>query len=718
MPALPIRRWTLLSLVVLFSVLAPNLCLAETLYNGIVLPSPWPPTPTTLNHCYPLNPTPSYLTSPPAVIPINVGRQLFVDNFLIQNSTLTQTHHQPAYYSGNPILSPNGGTEGNLAMPYSDGVWYEPNLRKFRMYYDMRGVYTGVVYSNDGLRFTRPTNIGSYVGTSSNVVSPLDLSGQVVTSRDSAGVWLDLRPGIDPNQRYRMTYYRCSLHNALSSNGINFRISLVGDAGYEADGHPSTWDRSTFFYNPFRDKWVYSHRYHLTMNGIDSWRARKYCELYNWTVKMPAANTQPWWWCSDTLDLPDPRYNKPTELYNLDVVPYESLMIGMFSIWHGDSVEEPDPTNPNMVLDQSHNRPKLNSVNLGYSRDGWYWSRPDRRPWLNYSEVVSAWNYGNIQTVLGSFMAMGDTLYVYCSGRNGTGNYAGLAFMRRDGFVSLDANSTPGDVTTRTVSFQGSHLFVNVADPNGTLVAEVQDEAGNPIAPFTLANCVPVSTDSTIYEVTWNGAADLSSLASSHVRLHFRLTNGSLYSFWVSPSSSGASNGYPSAGGPGYVTNCDTVGKAAYAAAYVLNQVNAGSDANIRLPAVASLTGSVSNSGLPAGQTWTPSWTVTSGPGIVTFGNPHAAATTATFSQPGTYLLRLNITDGWMNAWGEVKVTAAQVLKSDFNHDNQVDGLDFLIWQAAYPKYSGATPEDGDANGDGAVDGLDFLQWQVGFGKH
>src|SRR5262249_57105177 len=52
----------------------------ETLYNGIRLASPWPPRGRKVT----LDPMPvPYLTAPPAVIPIDVGRQLFVDDFLI-----------------------------------------------------------------------------------------------------------------------------------------------------------------------------------------------------------------------------------------------------------------------------------------------------------------------------------------------------------------------------------------------------------------------------------------------------------------------------------------------------------------------------------------------------------------------------------------------------------------------------------------------------------
>src|SRR5687768_14135881 len=51
----------------------------ETLYNGIRLPEAWPPTGMVVDSYEPM-PVP-YLVSPPQVIPIDVGRQLFVDDF-------------------------------------------------------------------------------------------------------------------------------------------------------------------------------------------------------------------------------------------------------------------------------------------------------------------------------------------------------------------------------------------------------------------------------------------------------------------------------------------------------------------------------------------------------------------------------------------------------------------------------------------------------------
>ncbi len=74
--------------------------------------------------------------------------------------------------------------------------------------------------------------------------------------------------------------------------------------------------------------------------------------------------------------------------------------------------------------------------------------------------------------------------------------------------------------------------------------------------------------------------------------------------------------------------------------------VNAGSNQTITLPATASLNGSVTQSPLPPGATLTSTWSLSSGPGTVTFGNANATSTTASFSTAGTYVLKLTGSDG------------------------------------------------------------------------
>ena len=85
--------------------------------------------------------------------------------------------------------------------------------------------------------------------------------------------------------------------------------------------------------------------------------------------------------------------------------------------------------------------------------------------------------------------------------------------------------------------------------------------------------------------------------------------------------------------------------------------VDAGADQVVTLPAAATLSGSVSDDGLPSGSTVTTTWDTVSGPGTVTFANPGSATTTAQFSTAGTYQLRLTAGDGQLTASDTLTVT-------------------------------------------------------------
>jgi len=87
--------------------------------------------------------------------------------------------------------------------------------------------------------------------------------------------------------------------------------------------------------------------------------------------------------------------------------------------------------------------------------------------------------------------------------------------------------------------------------------------------------------------------------------------------------------------------------------------VYAGNNAAITLPSSANLYGVVSDDGLPLGGTLSITWTQVSGPGSVTFANSNQPVTTATFSSPGTYDLRLTANDSQLSSYADVTVTVS-----------------------------------------------------------
>ena len=95
-------------------------------YNGIEQPGEWPPRGLSRTSREP-GPVP-YLERPPAVIPIDVGRQLLVDEFLIADSTLQRVYHTPVLHEASPVLLPETPLEMNfglcpVACPFKDGAF-------------------------------------------------------------------------------------------------------------------------------------------------------------------------------------------------------------------------------------------------------------------------------------------------------------------------------------------------------------------------------------------------------------------------------------------------------------------------------------------------------------------------------------------------------------------------------------------------------------------
>ncbi len=519
----------------------------ELLYNGITLAKPWPPPLDSLTR----QPMPlPYLNHMPEVIPIDIGRQLFVDDFLLESSTAERTYHLAQFHKTNPVLKPDrpwesqilsGGHPAPTAMVFSDGVWFDPIDRLFKMWY-MAGYVSATAYatSRDGILWQKPL-LDVKPGTNIVLDKP----------RDSATLWLDQEEK-NPNRRYKLFVIARDKKEWLgslyaSADGIHWGEPVAEDS--------TTGDRTTLFYNPFRQKWVYS----IRSNQKGMGRSRSYRECDDAVAGLSIYQPEKSLWVG--ADINDPMradLNRPPELYNLDAVGYESVMLGLFSIWPG----------------QPKDRAKPNYICLGFSRDGFHWHRPDHRPFINVSEEYGDWNWANIQSAGGGCLVVGDRLYFYFSARAGVkGSSAsgvcttGLATLRRDGFASLDGGKEEAVVVTHPVLFIGKHLFVNSDSRKGTLLVEILDREGRVIEPFTKANCKAIKKDNTLQHVRWKQTKDLSALAGQPVKFRFYLRNARLYSFWLSQDISGASHGYVAAGGPGFTGPSDTVGKEGYKAA-------------------------------------------------------------------------------------------------------------------------------------------------------
>src|SRR5262249_30298475 len=279
--------------------------------------------------------------------------QLFVDDFLIEERTLERDFHHATYHPASPVFRPRARWEtyddaaerthtrsNPAAMPFSDGVFYDPRERLLKVW--CMGGYsdsTCPALSDDGIEWRRP-ELDVVRGT--NIVHH--------ELRDSTTVWFDA--DADPETRCKMSSYNGSERALLlstSRDGIHW--SKPARSG-------PTGDRSTMFYNPFRRVWVFSLR-SLDTPGLTG-RYRRYFESPRFPPAAQWRQDEPVLWIgADRFDPPRTKYADASQLYNLDCVAYESLLLGLFTIFRGEGTD----------------REKPNDLCTGFSRDGFHWAR-------------------------------------------------------------------------------------------------------------------------------------------------------------------------------------------------------------------------------------------------------------------------------------------------------------------------------------------------------
>lgn len=473
------------------------------------------------------------------------GRILMVDSRIDSVYNVKFDYHSPVNYDLNPVLKADRPWELNAngdpyAAPFSGGIWYDETQSIFKMWYSAggykkHGLITCLATSTDGKTWAKPS-FDVIAGT--NIVDTLE--------HDCCTVLLDKHES-DPGRRYKMFNVRfdspdrVSMVLKYSPDGIHWSepVAVSGDL----------FDRCSAYYDPFRDRYVLS----LKTKDSRNRRARNYLAHKDAEMAVSLAHRVKdnmhdrhirFWFSAHDKDPRHPDYPEiAPAIYNHDAIAYESLLLGQFNVWQG-------PENKDCV---KLNVQKRNEILLGFSEDGFNWKRECFEPFIGVSEDSRAWNAGNIQSSMGSPLMVGDSLYFYYSARYNSrpahpSNFAtGLATMRRDGFVSARKLSDRDSavIITKPMSIDRPYLFINADAKHGSVVVRIlSDTTRKELHEFSIA-----AADSTKIMI-----ADLSTLSlpsTDKYRLEIRLTDASLYSFWLSDTRAGHSHGYTAGGGPG-----------------------------------------------------------------------------------------------------------------------------------------------------------------------
>ena len=102
--------------------------------------------------------------------------------------------------------------------------------------------------------------------------------------------------------------------------------------------------------------------------------------------------------------------------------------------------------------------------------------------------------------------------------------------LRTDGFASVHVGADSGELLTRPLRFEGKALTINYAtSAGGSLRVEIQEESGNPIPGFSLADSRNLVGDAIEQTVSWAKGSDVSLLAGRTVRLRFVMLEADLF---------------------------------------------------------------------------------------------------------------------------------------------------------------------------------------------
>lgn len=241
------------------------------------------------------------------------------------------------------------------------------------------------------------------------------------------------------------------------------------------------------------------------------------------------------------------------DTYNMAIFPYEGGYIGLPAIFYRTGLDE-----------RGTNTDGFHEIQLAWSRDLHHWLRVgDRGVFIGPSSIAHGrlGIFDRCQLLPTSRPILhGDELWFYYTGlkwrdnpyayhadrtrrdksewtpqeiadeKEGTGAVC-LAVLRRDGFVSLDAGNTPGEVVTKPMPVTGKCLHLNLDAVHGEArVALIQD--GKVVPGFALNDCEPIVGDTPRAIVRWK-TGDLTKLKGQSVSLRIEMNNASLYSVWM-----------------------------------------------------------------------------------------------------------------------------------------------------------------------------------------
>jgi hypothetical protein len=473
-----------------------------------------------------------------STIDIGSRLELFVDDYLIDRlAGATLNIHSPS--PQNVVLRFDRPWEGNSC----NHVSVFKDADKYRMYYrsgqvdytqgDMtkRHEVAGYAESSDGIRWEKPAlGLVEFAGSKdNNIIWEGPGSHNFMPFKDA-------NPDCEADARYKAVGgVRGGLYAFKSSDGI--RWSRMTDERVITDG---AFDSPNLaFWDTVRGEYREYHRDFRP--GRDSRGNANGRDIKTATTK-------------DFLKWPDPAWlsyspGRVNELYTNQVIPYyraPHIFLGFPTRYVDRGWTASTKALPQLEYRQlraSSNEREGTAMTDGMfmsSRDGLnfnVWPESFIRPGLwdtggwfygdNYQ------NWGLVETA-SHLEGAPDELSMYVTEaqeRMEITERLRRHTLRIDGFVSVNARLSGGELLTHPLVFEGGRLVLNFSSSiAGDIRVELQDSNGHALDGFGMDDCDEIYGDDLERTVSWTGANDVSSLAGQPVRLRFAFRDADLYS--------------------------------------------------------------------------------------------------------------------------------------------------------------------------------------------
>ena len=495
-----------------------------------------------------------------AATPLELGsrRELFVDDFLIAKLTgkAEQLLHHPVPQEIAIVHdAPWEGSGSGYHSVFHDGT-------KYRMYYkawqltvtadqkvntNEHPLFCCYAESADGIHWRKPElGLHDFNGSrANNIVITQAKMGQASPDGGHPAVFLDDNPAAPADARFKAIVSSNSPKGLLalkSADGLRWspmsETPVITDGAFDSQ-NLAFWDA---VHGVYRAYWRY-----FTGGVTDdkNWKPTGHRAIRTATSK-------------DFLHWENQRdltyVDSPSEqLYTNQVKPYPRaphVLLGFPARY----VERGWSESMRALPEREHREWRA-KTSLRYgtaiseglfmaSRDGVNfkrWNEAFLRPGI---ERTGTWNYGHqylawhVVETKSALEGAPNELSLYAVESYWTDRSSALRryTLRLDGFVSIHAPMSGGELVTQPFTFSGRTLTMNFAtSAAGGIEVELQNASGQPLPGHALADSETHFGDSVERTVVWKGGTDVSAHAGQTVRLRFVLKDADLYAVRFAP---------------------------------------------------------------------------------------------------------------------------------------------------------------------------------------